>query len=296
MSAAVREAALPQAQLSPRTAVGAAALAVLFAAVHYRTFAELWRVWETNDNYSHGPLVPLAAAFLVWRRRHDLAALPARPSAAGLAVVAAGCAMHVLGLRADVFALQGWSALVTLAGLVLAFCGPALTRVLAFPLAFLAFMLPFPPFVVNPLSYGLKEITVRLSTAGAEALGATLQRSGMTLYLMTGELRMENPCSGLRSLVALLATGALFAHLQPGGRWRRAVMLLAAVPIAMLGNAVRTTLLILIAHYLDVDAVEGALHDASGVLVYAVALAAMLALRAALTPRVRPAARSEVPA
>lgn len=285
MSTAPGEVLAPVVRPSRRAAAGAAVIALLFAAVHQRTFAELWRVWETNDNYSHGPLVPLAAAFLIWRRRHALAALPARPSAAGLAVVAAGCAMQVLGLRADVFALQGWSALVTLAGLTLAFLGPAITRALAFPLAFLAFMLPFPPFVVNPLSYGLKELTVRLSTAAAEMLGATLQRSGMTLHLLTGELRMENPCSGLRSLVALLATGALFAHLQPGGRWRRAVMLLAAVPIAMLGNAVRTTLLILIAHYRDVAAVEGPLHDASGVLVYAVALLAMLGLRAVLAPR-----------
>lgn len=283
-AAAGAGAARPAARPAWRAPGAAATLALLFLAVHHRTLAELWRVWETNDNYSHGPLVPLAAAFLVWRRRRDLAALPARPSAAGLAVVAAGCGLQVLGLRADVFALQGWSIVVLAVGLVLTFFGPAVTRALAFPLAFLAFMLPFPPFIVNPLSYGLKEITVRLSTAWAEALGATLQRSGMTLYLASGELRMENPCSGLRSLVALLATGALFAHLQPGGRWRRAVMLLAAVPIAMLGNAVRTTLLILIAHYRDVEAVEGVFHDVSGVLVYAVALAALLALRAALSP------------
>lgn len=293
MSAALREAPALVARPAGRTMAGAALFALLLAAVHHRTFAELWRVWETNDNYSHGPLVPLAAAFLVWRRRRELAALPARPSATGLAVVAAGCAMHVLGLRADVFALQGWSVLAMVTGLVLAFLGPAVTRALAFPLAFLAFMLPFPPFIVNPLSYGLKEMTLRLSTAGAEALGATMQRSGMTLYLVTGELRMENPCSGLRSLVALLATGALFAHLQPGGRWRRAVLLLAAVPIAMLGNAVRTTLLILIGHYRDVTAVEGPLHDASGVLVYAVALVAMLGLRAALMPRGRRGASPE---
>jgi exosortase len=278
---------------SPLRLLALGALVLLFVAVEHRTLAELWRVWETNDNYSHGPLVPLASAFLVWRRRHTLAALPRRRGIWGPAVVAAGCALQVLGQRADVFALQGWSIVVLIAGLVLTFFGPAVTRALAFPLAFLAFMLPFPPFVVNTLSFWLKEVTVRLATAWAETLGASLQRSGMTLYLMTGELRMENPCSGLRSLVSLLATGALFAHLQPGGRWRRAVMLLAAVPIAMLGNAVRTTLLILLAHYRDVASVKGVFHDVSGILVYAVALVAMLGLRAALG-RSRPAARPAV--
>lgn len=288
MSAAGDAGVGPAVVRPPRAAAGAALLALLFLAVHARTLAELMRVWSTNDNYSHGPLVPVAAAFLAWRRRGDLAALPVRPAAGGLALVAAGCALEILGLRADVFALQGWSIVVLIAGLVLTFYGWPIARALAFPILFLGFMLPFPPFVVNPLSYALKEVTVRLSTAWAETLGAQLQRSGMTLYLTSGELRMENPCSGLRSLVALLATGALFAHLQPGGRWRRAVMLLAAVPIAMLGNAVRTTSLILVAHYAGVEAVPGLFHDLSGVLVYGVALAAMLALRAALSPRRAP--------
>jgi exosortase len=279
---------VPVTAAPPRGRVAAiAALAVLFAAVEWRTLQTLWHVWETNDNYSHGPLVPLAALYLVWRRRGTLATLPVTPSAWGVACVALGCALQILGLRADVFALEGYSVIVILTGLVLAFFGPAITRALAFPLAFLVFMLPFPPFVVNQLSFWLKEITVRLSTAWAESLGANLQRSGMTLFLSSGELRMENPCSGLRSLVSLFATGALFAHLQPGGRLRRAVVLFAAVPIAMIGNAVRTTLLILIAHYRSVEAVEGFFHDASGVLVYAVALAALLALRQALTPRER---------
>jgi exosortase len=270
--------------LRARWIAGAVVLAGLFVWVESRTLVELWRVWTTNDNYSHGPLVPIATVVLAWRRRAVLAAQPLRPSGWGIALVGAACALQVLGLRADVFALQGASVVMLIAGLVLAFCGPAVTRVLAFPLAFLLFMLPFPPFVVNTVSFWLKEITVRLSTAWAELLGVTLQRSGMTLFLASGELHMENPCSGLRSLVSLLATGALFAHLQPGGRVRRAIMLVAAVPIAMLGNAVRTTLLIVVAHYASVAAVEGGFHDASGLLVYGVALAAMLGLRRLLTP------------
>lgn len=274
--------------LRPLGAARLAALAgliLLFALAEGRTLQTLWHVWETNDNYGHGPLVPVAALALAWRRRAALAALPVRPSGWGVVCVALGCVLQILGQRADVFAFEGWSLVVIVAGLVLAFFGPAITRALAFPILFLVFMLPFPPFVVNQLSFWLKEITVQLSTGWAEALGATLQRSGMTLHLASGELRMENPCSGLRSLVSLLATGALFAHLQPGGRWRRAIVLLAAVPIAMIGNAVRTTILILIAHYRGVEAVEGFFHDVSGVLVYAVALAALLALRGLLAPR-----------
>ena len=82
-----------------------------------------------------------------------------------------------------------------------------------------------------------------------------------------------------------LITGAIFALFQPGGRWRRGAMLALAVPIAMLGNAVRLTLLIVVAHYAGVPAAMGALHDLSGYLVFAVALAALGTCRALLTPR-----------
>src|SRR5689334_10076010 len=215
------------------TAVQAATLLALVAAIYHRTFGELWTIWTTNDNYSPAPLVPLAHLVLAWPRRRRLAAVELRPEPLGLALVALGCAMQVLGMRMDVFALEGWSIIALAYGLSLTFLGRAATRVLAFPIGYLAFMLTFPPLLMNQISYALKEITVRVSTRAAEALGVTLQRSGMTLYLASGELRMENPCSGLRSLLALLATGAVFAWLQPGGGWRRALILLSAVPIAM---------------------------------------------------------------
>jgi exosortase len=261
------------------------ALLGLLAAVYFRMTRELWQVWTTNDNYSHGPLVPLTALALVWLRRGDLRDAPRRPDARGLGLVALACLMLVTGMRADVFALQGWSLVVMLYGLALVFLGTARTQVLAFPIAYLGFMLTLPPLLMNTLSYALKEVTVRLSTRAAEALGVSLQRSGMTLYLASGALRMENPCSGLRSLVALLATAAVFAYLQSGGWPRRLVMFLAAVPIAMIANAVRITLLIVVGHYFGVQRAGGAFHDWTGILMYAVALGGLMLVRAWLAPR-----------
>lgn len=283
MSVTAPPAARPAAR--PIAWAGGLVLLALFAAIYHRVGAELWRTWNTNENYSHGPLVPLIAAALVWMRREHLAGVPWKGDARGLLLVGAGCGMHVLGVRADLFMLQSWSLIVLLFGLSLAFLGGTLTRRLAFPLGYLVFMMTFPPVVMNQLSYGLKEIAVRAATLGAEWLGVPLQRDGMSLHLATGELRVENPCSGLRSLLALVATGTLFAYFQPGGVGRRAAMLLASVPIAMFGNAVRLLLLILAAHYRDVAWATGAFHDASGYLLYAVALAAMLIVRAALLPR-----------
>lgn len=262
--------------------LAATVLVGLFALIHARTLHALWSVWTTNDNYSHGPLVPLVSAAMVWRRRRALAEAPRRPDAWGLALLAAGCALEVLGVRADVLTIQGWALLLMLFGLALAFLGRAPTRVLAFPLAFLAFMLTFPPVVVNQMSFALKEIAMRASAWAAEHLGANFQRSGMILHLETGVLRVENPCSGLRSLLALLATGAAFAYFQPGAWWRRGLMVALAVPLALAANAVRLTLLILVGNYVSVEAATGRFHDVTGYLVYVLALAGLMAARALL--------------
>jgi exosortase len=269
----------------------AALLAVLLVVAYHRAAATLWRVWMTNDNYSHGPLVPLVSLVLAWRLRGALRAQPARTDARGLVLVTAAAALLVLGQRADVFLLQGYSMVAMAVGLVWTFAGPAWLRALAFPLGFLICMLPFPPVFVNNLSYALKDATVRLSAAAASALGVNMQREGMTVYLAAGELRIENPCSGLRSLVSLLATGAIFAYLQEGAAWRKAVVFAAAIPLAMLGNAVRITGLILVADYAGLPAATGVYHDVSGFAVYAAAVLGLFLLRRGLEPA--PAAARE---
>jgi exosortase len=265
----------------------AALLAVLLGAAYHRAAAVLWHTWQTNDNYSHGPLVPAVSLVLAWRQRARLAALPAREDARGLSLVALAAAMLVLSQRADVFSLAGYSLPLMAAGLVWTLAGPGWLRALVFPLAYLAFMLPFPPALVNDLSFALKQFTVGLSTRVAEALGVELQREGMNIYLANGVLSIENPCSGLRSLLSLLATGALFAYFQPGRAWRKAALFVAAVPLAMLGNAVRISALIVAAHYGSVPQATGRFHDLSGLAVFAVAVLGMFGLRRALEPRVR---------
>lgn len=277
-------AAAPAAGRAPAWA-RAALLLGLVALGWHRTLTMLWETWSTNDNYSHGPLVPATALVLVWLRRDRLRALAVRPEPRGLALVALGCLMQVVGVRADVFALQGWALLPLLFGLSFAFLGTAMTRMLAFPIAYLGFMLTFPPVVMNTLSFALKEISVSASVGAARWLGVPLERDGMSILLASGELRVENPCSGLRSLLALLATGTLFAYFQKGGFWRRATVMLAATPIAILGNAVRLLLVILAAEQRGVLWASGTFHDMTGYVVYAVALAALVGLRGLLTPK-----------
>jgi exosortase len=270
--------------------------AVLLGLVYQRTAAALWTVWNTNDNYSHGPLVPLVSLALVAVRRDRLRALPRGGDARGLALVALACLMQVAGLRADVLTLQGWSGIVMLFGLSVTLLGGPLTRALVLPIAYLGFMLTFPPFVMNRLSFALKEVTVSVAAHVATWLGVTLQRSGMTLWVAGGALEIENPCSGLRSMLAMLATGVLFAALLRGSAWRRVLLVALAVPMAMAGNALRITLLAVTAHYVGIRQAVGLFHDVSGYLTYGLSLAGLMTAWALLRPRPDPPSAAAWPA
>jgi exosortase len=138
---------------------------------------------------------------------------------------------------------------------------------------------------MNRLSFALKDVAVQLAAHASEALGVTLQRSGTTLWLAGGVLEIENPCSGLRSLLAMLATGVVLASLLPSGWGRRALLVLLAVPMAIAGNALRISLLVMMAHYVGIKQALGTFHDVSGYLTYGLSLAGLLAAWALLQPR-----------
>ena len=283
--AVLEEAAEGRAPHRGRRAVwwGVAATAALLALAFAPTFRTLWRTWLHNDNYSHGLLIPLVSGFLLWRHRRALRASVGRPSAWGLPVLAAGLLALVAGTRADFTMVQGYSFVIVLLGLVLHFFGRATARQALFPVAYLIFMSPLPPVLANDISFRLKAWVVNFSTAAARWMGIAVAREGMTLHLPTGAVAIENPCSGLRSLVAVLALATLLAYFaRRGGMVRRVALVLSAVPIALAANWVRITLIVLAANYVSVAFATGAMHDISGYVLFGVDVIGLLLVRAAL--------------
>ncbi|MBD3336050.1 MAG: exosortase [Candidatus Eisenbacteria bacterium] len=246
------------------------------------TVATLWSVWLSNPNYSHGLLVPPIAAVLVWARRKELRRLVSRPSAWGAPLVAAGVGLHVFGIRGEVTFLQGYGALTVLAGLILHFGGWTWLRRLAFPLAFLAFMLPAPPLLMNQISFELKLLASRLSGAVLDGIGIPVWRNGAVLYLPAGPLAVENPCSGLRSLLALVALGALMARMGDAAPWKRVALFAAAWPAAIAANMFRVVSLGLVATFHSLEFAVGRAHDVLGFVIFGVALILLEGVRRVL--------------
>ena len=254
-------------------------VAALLVAVFRRTFVILWHTWESNPNYSHGYLIPPVVAYLLWRERARFARSVGRGSAWGLFLIVLGLGGHIVSIRAGVFMSQGYSLVLVLFGLVLFFFGGRAARAIWFPLGYILFMLPMPPYVVNVLSFRLKFFAARVGSAIAAAAGIPLLRSGMTIHLPTGSLRIADPCSGLRSAIALVALGALFAYFTRAPLWKRAVLFVAAVPLAVFANIVRISVLCGVANVWGIDAALGFFHDFSGLLLFAIAFVGLAAVR-----------------
>ena len=261
--------------------LGLVALALLAVGFH-KTFRILWNSWDTNPNYSHGFLILPIALVLVWRRRDRLAETPVHSTWWGVPVVAGAVALQILGTRGDVAILQGWALLGVLGGLLLSWFGTAMMRSLLFPWAFLFFMVPAHPAFMNGVSFRLKVVAAEGSVWLAQLLGVSVARRGMDLFFPSGTLTIENACSGLNSLIALLALGALFAHLGEGPMWKKWLLFLLAVPVAVAANVVRITSLAVAAAVSDVDRASGLFHDIGGFVLFGVALAMLAGIRKGL--------------
>ncbi|RIL05733.1 MAG: hypothetical protein DCC71_09270 [Proteobacteria bacterium] len=254
--------------------------ALLLAAVFAPAALALARVWSSVEHYSHGFLVPLAAGLVAHGIAQRNAALPARPDRRGALALAAALVLQVAGVLVGSASGQGLALVAALAAAIWWLRGAAWLRALAFPVAFLLFMVPIPPAWLAPV---VVQLLLFVSTAAAgvlHALGLAVVREGNVIVLPDGQsLFVAEACSGLTSIVTLLPIAVLIAYLAPIGRGSKIALALLAVPIAMVANLIRVVATSMGASWWGVEFVTGdTVHALVGLAVYAIACAALLAV------------------
>jgi exosortase len=256
----------------------AALLPLLTAAVvtYWDVAAGLLRQWMDDANYAHGILVPPLAAWFAWRQRRALAAAPRAPNVLGLPIVGAGLALLVAGHAAAELFLTRVSLIVVIAGATLYLLGAGHLRILAFPIAFVALMVPLPAIVFNQITLPLQLAASTLGELALRAIGVAVRREGNVLELASMQLEVAEACSGIRSLVMLLTFAIAFGRLNDYPASRTVVLALSTVPVAVLANAARVVGTGYAAHAWGPDTAGGFLHGLSGALVFCVAVAVLL--------------------
>ena len=227
-----------------------------------------------DSYYSHGFLIPIVSGFLIWQKRRELKEEIPTFSAPGLFLIITGMLAHITGTILYIFSVSGFSILLLIVGFVLFVYGKSITRIIWFPLLFIIFMIPLPLTLITMISFPLKMLVAKMGVEIVRLLSIPVYREGFNITIPAGQLLVGNPCSGLRSLIAFLALGSIFAYLSNISNTRKCVLFLSAIPIAILSNIVRVPILIVISHYwgLAAASVDSFWHDASGIFVFIVGL------------------------
>ena len=254
--------------------------------LYRHTLFGLLSQWASDDNYSHGFVVVPLAAFFVWERRQALAAAVARPSVVGLLTIALSLLLFVTGaLGAELF-LTRVSLIGVLAGTVLLLYGPTHLRILAFPLGFLLLMVPLPAIVFNQIAFPLQLLASNAGEWVIATAGVPVLRDGNILQLPSRTLEVAEACSGIRSLISLLMLSILLGYFTERRLWRRLILAVATIPLAIVANAIRVAGTGLASEWISSDAADGFFHTFSGWLMFLVTCAGLLAIQKAL-PRGR---------
>jgi exosortase len=251
------------------------AVVVLFlVALYYHPMREMMGTWALADSYySHGYLVPFISAFLLWKDRARHRGVPIAPSPAlGYSVLAAAVLLLLVGDLLGFGIFTQLSMLPMITALVLLIFGVAHFRAAWFPIWFLFFMIPIPPSLTASISLHLKLMATDGAVRLAQLFYLPIVQSGSYVLFKEDQLLVGDVCGGLRSLIALLALGALMSYVSRNRPWARVGLLVLAPPIAIATNILRIFALCVIAYHWGSPAATGLVHDISGFMIFVVAL------------------------
>ena len=264
--------AAPRERVAPMTWAATFLAGTLFLVLYAPTVAWLWERWTMSVwNNAHGLLIPFVVAYFAHQELTARRDLPTSSSAWGFVFLVPAMLLQALDAGMHTELLSAVSLVMAIPGLSLLFLGTERTRVIAFPLAFLAFALPIPLALTEQLHLVLRHVVANGTAAIVPLLGVPVFLESTTLHLAAGPLQVADACSGFSTLYAAVAVAFLTAY-STRSTSRRVIVLLAAAPLAIVANVLRVTFLVLMVVWTGPDVLESWIHPASGMMTFALAL------------------------
>ncbi|KAA6458335.1 exosortase [Acidobacteria bacterium AB60] len=258
-----------------RIALGAILIGTLVAALYFRILGRLAIDWWQVPEDSHGLLVPLFSSYLLWSRRAAIRNVILAPEWSGAGIVCFGLTVLLLGeFGANVF-LARTSFVILLTGLVVVFGGWELFRQLRFPVMVLLLGIPPPALLLNYVTLPLQLLAAQVAAVLLPLCGIPVLREGNVIQLSAITLEVAEACSGIRSLISLVAMAIFYGYFAETSNLRRLLLVLSSVPIAIAANSVRIVVTGLCVQHLGPDRAMGFFHEFSGWLVFLVSLAGL---------------------
>lgn len=246
---------------------------------YYPMFDGLIQRFEARDSYySHGYMVPFITAYLIWRKRRILATLSPQGSLWGLLLLVFGLFIYIISYFLAVNITAYLSFIIVIFGISIFLGGWQVTQILFFPLFFLIFMVPLPQVVILGIAFEMKLFASQISSFFVNLIGIETSVSGSRIFYPGGFLLVGDPCSGLRSLISFLALGTVIVQLTTANVWKKSVLFISVIPIALLSNVVRIFVLTLASYFYGSQIVDGFLHDFMGFMVFVIGFIGLIGL------------------
>ena len=286
-------------------------IAAALALVYVTVLEKLGRDWWHDENYSHGLLIPFVIGYILWQERQQFQSSQSKPAVRfGIIGVTVSLLALWAGTAGAELFVQRISLVVMLASVVIYFCGFRFLRRLAVPLSLLILAIPIPQIVFNKIAFPLQLFASRCAVGAMSLMEIPVLRQGNVIELMPlgattpKRLAVVEACSGIRSLMTLVTLALVYAYftrpkttptlgdlaertqksqtaisaiLRSFGFWRSLILVIAAVPIAILTNALRVSGTGVLAHYYGTRVADGFFHSFSGWVIYIVAAVLLFA-------------------
>ena len=249
---------------------------VLLTGIFYSVYQEMIFSWWPNEDFNYCYLILPVVLYLIWDKKDHLAAVPSQPSWMGILPLSLGLCFFWLGELGGEFYTMYMASWLILVGLFWMHLGWEKLKVIWFPIVFLIAMFP-PPNVINfPLTLKFKLLSSKIGVAIIQAYGLSAYREGNVIDLGFTQLQVVDACSGLRFLYPLIIMALLLAYFYRGSFWKRAILVISAVPITIITNSFRIAMTGILYKHFGAAAAEGFFHGFSGWFIFMFALVILL--------------------
>jgi len=249
---------------------------ILLLGIFSGTAWSLFHTWSTSHLYGHGFLIVPISLFLVWRKRAALANVDVRPNYWGIAFIALCALVWLLGRFASVNMVEQFALVGLIAALVLTVTGTQVLKVLAFPLFYLIFAVPFGGFMIAPLQIFTADFVV----SALQITGIPVYLDGLMIHIPSGRFHVAEACAGVRFLISSTALGFLVAHLFYQQLWRRVLFIGISLVVPIIANGFRAYGIVIVAHETNHEVAVGADHITFGLIFLSIVIFLVLAIGA----------------
>jgi exosortase len=229
-------------------------------------------------DYSHGYFIPFVSIGVIWYKRKEIFNVATQEDWKGLVIVIGALFLHWLGAKMQQTRISLMSLILLFWGIPFYLFGWQLVKRLVFPVSYLIFCIPLN--FMDVIAFPLRLLSTKMAVGMLQGIGIEAGRNGTAILIpsMPTGMDVADPCSGLRSLLAMTALTAVYAYFTQKTIVRKWILFLASIPLAVVGNIARIVTIAIVAEALGPKPALGLYHDYSGYILFSAAITTMVVI------------------